>query len=118
MQDRTTVGAGYSGRLWLWPAVTCVSSSCCRLLLSTTGSDTVSSATLCWVFLQGKKSPDCKLLCGGNRVGDKGFYFEPTIFEVYNNSAKVAQEKIFGPVQCVFKWTDLDEMGASDAVLW
>lgn len=67
--------------------------------------------TLIRCVFQGKKSPDCKLLCGGNRVGDKGFYFEPTIFEVTKNSAKIAQEEIFGPVQCVFKWTDLDEVG-------
>jgi hypothetical protein len=59
---------------------------------------------------QGKKSSSCKLLCGGNRVGDKGFYFEPTIFEVYDNKATIAQEEIFGPVQCVFKWTDLNEV--------
>jgi hypothetical protein len=43
-------------------------------------------------------------------VGDKGFYFEPTIFEVYDNKAKIAQEEIFGPVQCIFKWTDLNEV--------
>lgn len=61
--------------------------------------------------MQGKKSSSCKLLCGGKRVGDKGFYFEPTIFEVYDNKATIAQEEIFGPVQCVFKWTDLDEVG-------
>jgi len=60
--------------------------------------------------LQGKKASSSKLLCGGNRVGDKGFYFEPTIFEVYDNSVKIAQEEIFGPVQCVFKWTDLNEV--------
>jgi acyl-CoA reductase-like NAD-dependent aldehyde dehydrogenase len=59
---------------------------------------------------QGKKSDSCKLLCGGNRVGDKGFYFEPTIFEVYDNKATIAQEEIFGPVQCVFKWTDMNEV--------
>jgi hypothetical protein len=45
-------------------------------------------------------------------VGDKGFYFEPTIFEVYNTKAKIAQEEIFGPVQCVFKWSDLNEVSS------
>eukprot|EP00878_Enallax_costatus_P017641 GHUV01018535.1.p1 GENE.GHUV01018535.1~~GHUV01018535.1.p1 ORF type:complete len:415 (+),score=145.76 GHUV01018535.1:996-2240(+) len=54
-----------------------------------------------------------KLLCGGKRVGDKGFYFEPTIFEVQDNDAKIAQEEIFGPVQCVFKWKDMDKVVAA-----
>jgi len=59
--------------------------------------------------MQGKKS-GAKLLCGGNRVGNKGFYFEPTIFQVDDNLSKIAQEEIFGPVQCVFKWKDLDKV--------
>lgn len=49
-------------------------------------------------------------MCGGKRVGDKGFYFEPTIFEVEDNHAKIAQEEIFGPVQCVFKWKDMNKV--------
>lgn len=67
--------------------------------------------------LQGKKSSSCKLLCGGSRVGDKGYYFQPTIFEVTDNSAKIAQEEIFGPVQCVFKWDNMDEVRTAAAVL-
>jgi aldehyde dehydrogenase (NAD+) len=54
-----------------------------------------------------------KLLYGGKRVGDKGYYFEPTIFEVADNDAKIAQEEIFGPVQCVFKWRDMDKVVAA-----
>lgn len=66
--------------------------------------------------LQAKDASTSKLLCGGKRVGDKGFYFEPTIFEVYDNSAKIAQEEIFGPVQCVFKWKDMAEVRAAAVV--
>eukprot|EP00882_Tetradesmus_deserticola_P000514 GHRQ01000566.1.p1 GENE.GHRQ01000566.1~~GHRQ01000566.1.p1 ORF type:complete len:519 (+),score=242.54 GHRQ01000566.1:206-1762(+) len=62
---------------------------------------------------EGKKDKACKLLCGGERVGDKGFYFQPTAFEVYDNSAKIAQEEIFGPVQCIFKWSKMDEVVAA-----
>ncbi|WIA22257.1 hypothetical protein OEZ85_004580 [Tetradesmus obliquus] len=58
----------------------------------------------------GKKDPSCKLLCGGERVGDKGCYFQPTAFEVSDNAAKIAQEEIFGPVQCVFKWSDMEQV--------
>jgi acyl-CoA reductase-like NAD-dependent aldehyde dehydrogenase len=61
-------------------------------------------------YVQGKKDKSCKLLCGGERVGDKGFYFQPTAFEVTDNNAKIAQEEIFGPVQCIFKWNDTNEV--------
>lgn len=60
-------------------------------------------------YMQGQKNGG-KLLYGGKRVGDKGYYFEPTIFEVADNDAKIAQEEIFGPVQCVFKWRDMDKV--------
>jgi len=53
-----------------------------------------------------------ELLTGGKRVevpGIKGgFYYAPTIFTEVNNSMRVAQEEIFGPVVCVLKF-DSDE---------
>jgi hypothetical protein len=63
--------------------------------------------------LQGKQDKSCKLLCGGERVGKKGFYFAPTAFEVTDNNAKIAQEEIFGPVQCIFKWNDMEQVGTA-----
>ena len=51
------------------------------------------------------------MLVGGKRVGDKGYYFEPTIVAVDDNHATIAQEEIFGPVQCIFKWSNMDEVG-------
>lgn len=36
---------------------------------------------------------------GGSRVGDKGFYIEPTVFTDVKDDMKIAQEEIFGPVQ-------------------
>jgi acyl-CoA reductase-like NAD-dependent aldehyde dehydrogenase len=54
-----------------------------------------------------------KLLCGGGRPSDlaagldRTAYFEPTIFEA-DNSMKIAQEEIFGPVLCVIPF-DSDE---------
>ncbi|NRA87140.1 MAG: aldehyde dehydrogenase [Rhizobiales bacterium] len=51
-----------------------------------------------------------KILTGGNRLelgGDLsgGYYVEPTIFEG-NNSMRIFQEEIFGPVVAVTKFTD------------
>jgi betaine-aldehyde dehydrogenase len=49
----------------------------------------------------GKK--EAKLAAGGGRasVFAKGFYVEPTIFYDVDNSARIAQEEIFGPVAAV-----------------
>ncbi len=58
----------------------------------------------------GKK--EAKLVTGGNRVsvdGGKGFFLEPTIFDDVSNSAKIAQEEIFGPVLSVLSFDDAEQ---------
>ncbi len=60
----------------------------------------------------GKK--EGKLIAGGNRVQldaplDKGYYYEPTIFEFEEDNSVVTQEEIFGPVTCVFSFKDEEE---------
>jgi 1-pyrroline-5-carboxylate dehydrogenase len=54
----------------------------------------------------GKK--EGKLLLGGNRIGDKGFFIEPTIIADVDPKATIAQEEIFGPVLAVTKANDYD----------
>ncbi len=55
-----------------------------------------------------------KLLCGGNRPSDaalaKGAYLRPAVLEVEDNQTRVAQEEIFGPVACVIRFTDEDDL--------
>jgi aldehyde dehydrogenase (NAD+) len=50
-----------------------------------------------------------KLLCGGNRVGDRGYFIEPTVFADVQNHMEIAQEEIFGPVMSIIKFQDIDE---------
>jgi aldehyde dehydrogenase (NAD+) len=47
---------------------------------------------------------------GGKRPEgfDKGYYFEPTVLDVPDNSNPAAQDEIFGPVLCVIGYRDLD----------
>jgi betaine-aldehyde dehydrogenase len=54
----------------------------------------------------GKK--EAKVAIGGGRAGKfaKGFYVEPTIFYDVENSARIAQEEIFGPVAAVIPFED------------
>jgi acyl-CoA reductase-like NAD-dependent aldehyde dehydrogenase len=51
------------------------------------------------------------VLGGGACAGPdgKGFFFEPTIFTEVENSMRIAQEEIFGPVLAVIKVGDDDE---------
>ncbi|SHH08140.1 aldehyde dehydrogenase (NAD+) [Thermosyntropha lipolytica DSM 11003] len=48
-----------------------------------------------------------RVLTGG--IYDKGFFFEPTIFVNCRNSMRQVREEIFGPVQCVIPYDDLEE---------
>ena len=53
-----------------------------------------------------------KLLCGG--VGkvegfDKGYFVKPTVFICHNETLKIVQEEIFGPVLCVLPYESEQE---------
>nr|AQM36716.1 aldehyde dehydrogenase [Crocus sativus] len=50
------------------------------------------------------------LVTGGDRLGSKGFYIQPTIFSDVKDDMIIAKEEIFGPVQSIFKFSDLDEV--------
>ena len=39
---------------------------------------------------------------------DKGYYFEPTVLDVPDNSNPAAQDEIFGPVLSVIGYRDID----------
>jgi len=51
------------------------------------------------------------LVAGGKRPGglDKGFYFEPTLFDNVRNDSRLAQEEVFGPIGAVIGFDDDDE---------
>ena len=52
-----------------------------------------------------------QLLVGGGRPAhlDRGFYVEPTVFVDVDNSSRIAQEEIFGPVITVTPFEDVDQ---------
>ncbi|MGB3637397.1 MAG: aldehyde dehydrogenase family protein, partial [Rivularia sp. (in: cyanobacteria)] len=49
------------------------------------------------------------MMCGGHRVGDRGYFIEPTVFANVKNDMKIAQEEIFGPVMSIIKFKDIEE---------
>jgi betaine-aldehyde dehydrogenase len=59
-------------------------------------------------------SAGATLLTGGGAVADEelrdGLYIEPTVFEPASHDLPLVQDEIFGPVMCLFRWTDEDEL--------
>jgi aldehyde dehydrogenase (NAD+) len=52
-----------------------------------------------------------KAVLGGSRPTDrpKGWWFEPTVFADVDNTMRIAQEEIFGPVVCVIPYDGEDD---------
>lgn len=50
------------------------------------------------------------LKAGGDRFGTTGYYIQPTVFSDVQDDMLIAKEEIFGPVQSIFKFKDLDEV--------
>jgi len=51
------------------------------------------------------------LVAGGRRPDgfDKGFYFQPTLFDNVRNDSRLAQEEVFGPIGAVIGYDDDEE---------
>lgn len=60
------------------------------------------------------KQEGARLICGGERITDgelaKGCFMRPTLLADVTNNMRVAQEEIFGPVACILKFRDEDEV--------
>jgi 1-pyrroline-5-carboxylate dehydrogenase len=50
-----------------------------------------------------------RLVAGGKRVGERGYFLEPTVIVDVAPDATIAQEEIFGPVLAVIKAKDFDD---------
>jgi betaine-aldehyde dehydrogenase len=55
------------------------------------------------------KEEGATLATGGHRLSGGGFYYEPTIFVNVDNSMRIAQEEIFGPVLVVIPFDSEEE---------
>jgi acyl-CoA reductase-like NAD-dependent aldehyde dehydrogenase len=59
-----------------------------------------------------------RLICGGQRPADldKGFYYQPTLFDNLDNNSILAQEEVFGPVGIVLGFdTDAEAIAMANA---
>ena len=49
-------------------------------------------------------------VAGGRRVGDRGYFVEPTVFTDVTDEMDIAREEIFGPVMSILRFSDLHEV--------
>ena len=61
-------------------------------------------------YLESGKQQGATVLNGGNRIGDKGYYVESTIFTDVKDEMDIARDEIFGPVMQILKFNDTEQV--------
>ena len=61
-------------------------------------------------YVEYGKQDGASCVTGGNRVGERGFFVEPTLFTNVTDEMRIAREEIFGPVLSVLKFSEVDEL--------
>ena len=61
-------------------------------------------------YVESGKQQGATVVSGGNKCASKGYFMRPTVFSNVTDDMKIAQEEIFGPVVCVFKFKEIDEV--------
>jgi len=61
-------------------------------------------------YLEIGMSEGAKAMAGGKKVGDRGYFVEPTVLVNTQESMKVVQEEIFGPVVAAIPFDDPEEL--------
>jgi aldehyde dehydrogenase (NAD+) len=56
------------------------------------------------------KKEGAKMMTGGKRLGEKGYFIEPTVFCDVKDDMTIAKDEIFGPVMNVLKFKDVNEV--------
>ena len=52
-------------------------------------------------YIESGRQEGAKLVCGGDRVGDRGYFIQPTVFADVQDDMRIAKEEIFGPVMSI-----------------
>jgi len=61
-------------------------------------------------YIEKGKQEGAKVALGGGRLGDKGYYVQPTVFTGVTDDMTIAKEEIFGPVMQLMKFKDLQDV--------
>lgn len=61
-------------------------------------------------YIDKGKNEGATCVTGGERVGDKGYFVAPTIFDNVSDDMSIATDEIFGPVLSVLTFEDKEDM--------
>ena len=61
-------------------------------------------------YIETGKQEGAKLVTGGERCGERGYFIKPTIFDAVDNNMRIAKEEIFGPVVSTITFDDVSEV--------
>jgi succinate-semialdehyde dehydrogenase / glutarate-semialdehyde dehydrogenase len=61
-------------------------------------------------MVQDAVSKGAKLETGGHRIGNKGYFFEPTVVSDVPKTARAMNEEPFGPLALISRFSSLDEV--------
>ena len=60
-------------------------------------------------YIDSGKAEGAKLMSGGNKAFDKGYFLQPTVFSSEDNQKVIVQEEIFGPVLVAIPFDDMED---------
>ncbi|VDD76399.1 unnamed protein product [Mesocestoides corti] len=61
-------------------------------------------------YIEMGRKEGARLVTGGERVGDRGYFIQPTVFADVTDDMTIAREEIFGPVQSILRFSTLEEV--------
>nr|XP_012419633.1 PREDICTED: aldehyde dehydrogenase family 1 member A3 isoform X3 [Odobenus rosmarus divergens] len=61
-------------------------------------------------LIESGKKEGAKLECGGSAMEDRGLFIKPTVFSEVTDTMRIAKEEIFGPVQPILKFKNIEEV--------
>jgi aldehyde dehydrogenase (NAD+) len=61
-------------------------------------------------YIDSGRGEGATVACGGDRIGNRGYFIRPTVFSDVQDEMKIAKEEIFGPVMSVIPFDNLEEV--------
>ncbi|MCZ7643861.1 MAG: aldehyde dehydrogenase family protein [Planctomycetota bacterium] len=61
-------------------------------------------------YIEKGKAEGAKVVAGGKRCGDRGYFVRPTVFDGVQDGMTIAREEIFGPVVSVLPYDTLEDV--------
>ena len=61
-------------------------------------------------YIDAGRDQGAMLACGGERLGERGYFVQPTVFADVQDDMKIAQDEIFGPVMSIIPFKTMDEV--------